>query len=227
MCGRFTIISDPINYQLEFDFDLGEDIKNNWKSRYNVSPTQFIPVVGDAINRKVTLMQWGLVPAWAKGKKAKLNLINVRSETIIEKPFFRKLIEKGQLCFILADGFYEWKKHSQKGQPKTPYYFHLKTKKPLALAGIWDVWKTSDDQMFRSCAIITCAPNLLIGAVHNRMPVILNSNSAWEWISQKSPAQLLSLLKPYPEEELISFPVSRLVNNPAVNSPECILPVNG
>ncbi len=225
MCGRFTIISDPMTYQMEFNIQTDADIKSKWKVSYNISPTQVIPVVTDANKRSIELMQWGLLPTWAKDGRNKVMLINVRAETILEKTTFRKLLQQGQRCFILADGFYEWQTSTQKGESKTPFYFHLKNNKPFAFAGIWETGKTYENQNIKTCAVITCIPNSLVSTIHNRMPVILDCNSSREWISQKSISQLLPLLKPYPEKEMVSFPVSSLVNNPNFNAPECILPV--
>jgi len=223
MCGRFTIISDPTTYQMEFDIPMDADIKDKWKVSYNISPAQVIPVVTDANKRNIELMQWGLLPTWAKDGRNKVMLINVRAETILEKITFRKLLQQGQRCFILADGFYEWQPSTQKGKPKTPFYFHLKDNKPFAFAGIWEAGKMHENQNIKTCAIITCVPNSLVNMIHNRMPVILDRSSSWEWISQKPIPQLLPLLKPYPEKDMISFPVSSLANNPNSNAPECIL----
>lgn len=223
MCGRFTIISDPIEYQMEFDIQLNKD---NWKPRYNVSPTQSIPTVNNADKRTIETMQWGIVPAWSSADKKQIQIINVRSETILEKMFFRRLMQQGQRCLILSDGFYEWQAFDKKGQPKIPYYFHLKNRKPFAFAGIWDPREMPDNQTLKTCAIMTCAPNSLVGAIHNRMPVILDSGSSWEWLDNKPLAQLLPLLKPYDESKMVSFPVNPFVNNPNTDIPECVLPAS-
>lgn len=126
---------------------------------------------------------------------------------------------------ILADGFYEWKTTDQKGSSKTPYYFHLKNEKPFVFAGLWDAGQTPDQEPITTCAIITCIPNALMSTIHNRMPVILDASTSWEWLSQKPTAQLLTLLKPYPEHEMVAYPVSALVNSSTADAPECIQPV--
>lgn len=226
MCGRFTIISDPNVYQMEFDLPLDVDIKQTWKPRYNVAPSQQVPVVNNAEERGLKLMQWGIIPAWSKDDKGDFRLINIRSETIMEKVTFRKLMQQGQRCIILADGFYEWQKQSGKGKTKIPFYFHLKENKPFAFAGLWGLSRGTDGQTAETCAIITCAPNALVSDVHNRMPVILDAGSGWEWLSREPIPNLLSLLKPYPENEMTAFPVSTVVNNPAADTPECILPAS-
>lgn len=222
MCGRFTIVSDMVAYQLEFDIQIDETIKHEWKARYNVSPNQPIPMVRNPLARTLEFMQWGLIPVWAKGDKAKMRLINIRAETIMEKITFQKLMQQGQRCLILADGFYEWRSPENRGALKIPYYFKLKDGKPFVFAGLWDNSVNAEQEVISTCAIITCAPNELITPIHNRMPVILDSQTAWNWLQQKQPAELLSLLKPYPEENMVTYPVGTTINNPAVDVPECI-----
>ena len=224
MCGRFTIISDPVAFQLEFDLPVAESQQPDWQPHYNVSPTQLIPVVDNARERKIARMQWGILPIWAKEKKDSYRLINVRAETILEKVTFRKIMEKGQRCLILADGFYEWQAPAQGKGPKTPFYFHLKERKPFAFAGLWDYSQLPDGQSAPTCAIITCAPNSLVSPVHNRMPVMLDAQKGWAWMADQSAAQLLSLLQPFPAGQMAAYPVSSLVNSPASDLPECILP---
>jgi len=224
MCGRFTIISDPVAFQLEFDLPVTESRQPDWQPRYNVSPTQRIHILDNARERRIQWMQWGLLPVWAKEKKDSYRLINVRAETILEKVTFRKLMQKGQRCLILADGFYEWQAPAESKGPKTPFYFHLKGRKPFAFAGLWDYSQLPDGQSTPTCAIITCAPNNLVSPVHNRMPVMLDAQRGWDWMSDQPAAQLLSLLQPFPADEMDAYAVSPLVNSPASDSPECILP---
>ena len=224
MCGRFTIISDPVAFQLEFDLPVAESQQPDWQPHYNVSPTQLIPVVDNARERKIARMQWGILPVWAKEKKDSYRLINIRAETILEKVTFRKIMEKGRRCLILADGFYEWQAPAQGKGPKTPFYFHLKERKPFAFAGLWDYSQLPDGQSAPTCAIITCAPNSLVSPVHNRMPVMLDAQKGWAWMADQPAAQLLSLLQPFPAGQMAAYPVSSLVNSPASDAPECILP---
>lgn len=225
MCGRFTIISDPVAYQIEFDFKMGAESKANWKARFNVAPSQPIPVVQQKEERTLSLMQWGLIPNWPSNRDGKFNLINVRSETVREKAYFKGLVEKEKRCLILADGFYEWQKPPVKKSPKIPYYFQRKDGRPFAFAGVWENSLTPDDQKINTCAIITCPPNDLVAPIHNRMPVMLDPASGLKWLGQTSLEQLLSMLKPFPADEMQTFPVSRLVNNPRSDDPACIQPV--
>lgn len=227
VCGRFTIISDPVAFQLEFDISINEAIFNEgWKTRYNIAPTQVIPVINNSQEHKLALMQWGLLPNWATNKKDNFRLINIRAESIPEKATFRKLVQRGQRCLILADGFFEWQTPRQPRNPKIPFYFHLKDHKPFAFAGLWDNSTLPDGETAKTCAIITCIPNVLIRPIHERMPVILNKQVSHIWLEDQPIDQLLSLLKPFPDDEMTAYPVSPLVNSPANDLPECILPIN-
>lgn len=79
------------------------------------------------------MMRWGLVPFWAKEASIGYKMINAKSETLTEKPSFRKPF-KEKRCLVLADGFYEWEKTDKKN--KVPYRFVLKNRQPFAFAGL-------------------------------------------------------------------------------------------
>ena len=224
MCGRFTIISDPVAYQMEFDIQIDGQVLNDWKARYNVVPSQAIPVVAQSETLVLKFMRWGLIPPWGKADNKKFQLINVRAESILEKPYFRNLLQKQQRCFILADGFYEWQAPGPGAKTKIPHYFRLKERKPFVFASLWDSGEIREGTQENTCAIITCNPNPLVAPIHQRMPVILNAQTGQEWLGLTDLSHLLALLKPYPAEEMTSHEVSRLVNSPAADSPDCILP---
>jgi len=86
-------------------FEAGDDF--DWSPRYNIAPSQSVPVVRqDAIRpvRSFSLIRWGLIPFWAKDAKAGYKMINARAETIAEKPAFREPFQSRR-CLIPADGF--------------------------------------------------------------------------------------------------------------------------
>ncbi|HEY59870.1 MAG TPA: SOS response-associated peptidase [Anaerolineae bacterium] len=221
MCGRFTITLEPAIWQQEFDLN---SVPSEWKPRYNVAPTQPVPVVMDADLRDVKMLRWGLIPFWSKDESIGSRLINARSETLQEKPSFRNAF-KQRRCLILTDGFYEWQRSSKHGVPKVPYYFKMKSGKTFAFAGLWENWRTPDEQEMCSCAIITCPPNTLVAPIHNRMPVLFDSRNCWAWLKETNLIKLKSLLLPYPAEKMRTYPVGRLINNPKVDKPECVLPL--
>ena len=221
MCGRFTFTLDPD--ELQEAYDLSTAPPKDLVPRYNIAPTQLVAVIANANQRKIELFKWGLIPGWAADPKIGNRMINARAETLAEKPSFRAALKKRR-CLVLADGFYEWKKD---GKSKTPMYIQLKGGKPFAFAGLWEVWRSSDKkETIKSCTIITTEPNALMGNIHDRMPVILPPKAYDLWLSpDEVPSdQVLRLLKPFPTSQMKAIEVSTLVNNPAFDSPECIVP---
>ena len=221
MCGRFTITLEPAFFQQELD--LG-NLPSEWVPRYNAAPGQSIPVVRETKSRDVAMLLWGLVPFWAKDISIGYKLINARSETLLEKPSFKNAF-KNRRCLILADGFYEWQQPTVKGAPKAPFRFTLKGGKPFAFAGLWESWRSPENEEIQSCTIITCEPNPLLAQIHNRMPVILDRNNCWEWLEDKPDNKLFELLRPYPAESMAGYPVGQAVNNPRVDEFDLIKPL--
>jgi len=162
---------------------------------------------------------------WAKDPSIGSRLINARGETVAEKPSFRGSF-KHKRCLILADGFYEWKTFGNR-KSKTPYFIHMKNRKPFALAGLWDSWESPDGSGIKTCTIITTGPNELMENLHDRMPVILHPRDYAKWLdaSPQAPEKLLPLIKPFPADEMSAYAVSTLVNKPENDSPELVVPV--
>jgi putative SOS response-associated peptidase YedK len=171
-------------------------------------------------------MQWGLVPFWAKDPTIGNRLINARAESLDEKPSFKYAFAKRR-CLIVADGFYEWKKPESGAKSSQPYYFSLREGKAFVFAGLWESWQPKDDPESKliTCTIITTVANALVAKVHDRMPVILNAEDKWAWLREDNPAALKALLKPAPDDLLQAWEVSRAVNDPKNDSPECIKPL--
>jgi putative SOS response-associated peptidase YedK len=182
--------------------------------RYNVAPTQPIPVVVQRDDgRAIELHRWGIVPTWsASVTAAGARYINARSETIATSPAFRTSFVRRR-CVIPADGFYEWRRE---GKRKQPFLIHTPTDAPLAFAGIWSPWKDprSGDWIV-SAAVVTTAANATVSELHNRMPVILDANAWRLWLDGdvRDEGLLLSLLEPAPDDLLELRPASPLVNN--------------
>jgi putative SOS response-associated peptidase YedK len=58
------------------------------------------------------------------------------------------------------------------------------------------------------------------------MPVILDPADYALWLDERTTPEVLQhLLKPYPASQMIGYPVSRIVNSPAVDDPRCTEPV--
>lgn len=222
MCGRFTLTVDPGQLQENFPW---LEIQGDFIPRYNVAPSQPVAVVPNDGSRRLDFYIWGMIPSWAKDPKIGSRMINARAETLAEKPAFRGPF-RYKRCLILADGFYEWCQDPD-SRSKTPIYICLRSKKPFAFAGLWDLWHSPDGSEIKSCTIITTEPNSLVAQIHNRMPAILKPDAYEIWLDpqMKDTNRLSTVISPYPAEEMVAYPVSRTVNDPQNDTPECILPV--
>ena len=223
MCGRFTLTATTTTLTETFP---GLELADQPNPRYNITPTQEVAVVANNNPVKIEFFRWGLIPSWAKDPAIGNRMINARSETLAEKPSFRTAYKRRR-CLILADGYYEWCKAPDSGV-KTPYYIRMASEQPFAFAGLWEQWKPArESDAILSCAIITCPPNEMLEQIHHRMPVILENDAYDLWLNptDQAPAELNHLLQPYPAEEMTAYAVSRLVNKPSNDTPNCILPV--
>lgn len=219
MCGRFTNMMSWD--ELVALYGLGEvrNMAPGWKPRYNVAPTQYLPVIRlDAeCRRELVMLRWGLVPSWVKDPAIGARLINARAETIAEKPSFRAAF-KTRRCLIPADGFYEWRRA---GGAKQPYRITMANGSPFAFAGLWERW-TAGEEALETVAIITTGANKLLAAIHDRMPVIIDPADQAAWLEARDTAIPLALLQPYPAERMSAYPVSARVNSPRNDDPSLI-----
>jgi len=221
MCGRFTQTATPETIAKHFKLpDVPLFTKN-----YNVSPSHKVAVVrlhAESGQRDAVLFRWGLIPSWAKDMKIGFQCINAKAETISEKPAFRSAFRKKR-CLIVADGFYEWQKTTRDGKErKQAMRICRKDRDLFAFAGLWERWEGDGgrDEPIESCTIITTAPNELMRAIHNRMPVILPPDAYEQWLDPLSqPEALRMLLRSCPSEDLEAYPVTALVGNPRNNAP--------
>jgi putative SOS response-associated peptidase YedK len=145
------------------------------------------------------------------------------AETVDTKPAFREAFQRRR-CLVPVDNFYEWKKTTS---GKQPYAIALADRRLMALAGLWENWRSAAGEWVRSFAIITTTANELCAELHNRMPVVLKSESWPAWLGEE-PAdapRLKTLLGPYPAEEMMCWPVSQRVGNVKNNDPSLIEPI--
>ena len=225
MCGRF--VSKAKKAEIEKEFKLKVDNKNFTEPRYNIAPSQQIAAIVQTENlREIFSLKWGHLPSWAKDDSIGSKLINARAETLSEKPSFREAF-RSRRCIILASGFYEWQK-TAKGA-KQPFYFYFKEKEVLGFAGLYGEWlDRHSGELLETCAIITTEANEVLKPIHERMPVILKSDSYAQWLDprEKDTSALQKLLAPYPSDEMSAHAVSRAVNIPAADSAELVVPIN-
>jgi putative SOS response-associated peptidase YedK len=219
MCGRFTATAPAEILAEEFGL---EELPPQLPARFNIAPTQPVPVVTNWSHGALELFRWGLVPSWAEDPAIGARLINARAETLIERASFRDAYERRR-CLVLADGFFEWKRI---GKERTPMYARLRSRRPFAFAGLWEGWLAPTGELIRTCAIITTTPNELLAPVHDRMPVILRPEARAAWLDPalRDTEPLDDLLAPYPAAEMELYPVSSDVNSPANDHPRCIAP---
>ena len=218
MCGRYTLATPVDNLVELFEID---EYPSSITSSYNIAPTQEVAaVLVEGEKRKLEMLKWGLIPSWADEPNIGNKMINARAETVSQKPSFRTPF-KNRRCLVLTDGFYEWLRTPE---GKQPYYIHMKDGSPFAFAGLWEVWR--DGEEIRSCTIITTDANELVGEIHKRMPVILPPEDYDMWLDPdfEEKEALTSLLRPYPNDVMEAYPVSRKVNSPSNNAPDCIKP---
>ncbi|OGS42892.1 MAG: hypothetical protein A3K76_01050 [Euryarchaeota archaeon RBG_13_57_23] len=218
MCGRFAI---AYTMGLFSRFGVKEDAPE-FVPRFNIAPTQSVPVIVRDGKRKAVMMNWGLVPFWAKDPKIGNRLINARAESVSTKPAFRGALKKRR-CIVPTTGFYEWRREDK---VKTPFYVHMKDNSFFGLAGMYDKWRRPDGSTLQTFTIITTTPNSVLEKIHNRMPVILKPEQEEDWLSnaELSAKALEGFFKPYPSRSMTAYEVSRTVNSPANDSPELILP---
>ena len=211
MCGRFTLRTrDRIRLKGFRNSDLP------FEARYNIAPSQSVVAVGDfGSGLEIADLTWGLIPSWSAEAKA---FINARAETLADKPSFSDSF-RTRRCLIPADGFFEWERA---GRSKRPFYFQLNDESQFAFAGIWDQW-TKGELSIASCAIITTAANDLVGALHDRMPAIIQPESYDLWLNANTdPVALKKMLSPFPASKMKIHPVGSAVNNPENDNEELI-----
>ena len=205
MCGRFAFYSPAEAAAALF----GVDAVAASEPRYNIAPTQPVLAIRSAEGqeREFVMLRWGLIPYWAKDPSIGNRLINARAETVAEKPVFRDAYQKRR-CIILADGFYEWQKEAA---GKTPYFISLASGEPFAFAGLWERWTDRDTgELLQTATIVTTAANDFIARLHDRMPVVLQPDTATAWLAGEP--HLLDELRASPPE-LQAWPVDRKVND--------------
>ena len=225
MCGRVHLLSDVEKLIEVFSIPPSHPAPNIAAS-WNVAPPDPLPVVrynDRAGERSLDVLRWGLVPFWAKDIKVGFANINAKAEGIDTRPAFREAFQRRR-CLVPVDNFFEWKKT---GIGKQPYAIALADRRIMALAGLWENWRSPAGEWVRSFAIVTTRPNELCAELHNRMPVVLKPEVWPAWLGEEpaTPLDLKAMLAPYPSAEMIRWPVSPRVGNVKNNDPSVIEPI--
>lgn len=215
MCSRYNLTSPPEAVRAYF----GYADTPNFPARYNIAPTQPIPVVclDRQGARRFRLMRWGLLPPFVKDPKRFPTLINARSEEVLEKPSFRNAARRRR-CLIPADGFYEWTGPKGKRRP-----FLLSPREPrlVAFAGLYECWTDPDGGEVDTVTILTCAANRTVAALHDRMPVVLEPEhfEAWLDVEGVSAEEALAILGPAADDLFEAVELNPKINDSRKDEP--------
>ncbi|WP_043540209.1 SOS response-associated peptidase [Salinarimonas rosea] len=221
MCGRFIITSTPDVFRDTF----GYAQTPNFPARYNVAPTQPVPVVvHEAGAPRFRLVRWGFLPSWTKDPKDFPLVINARAETLLEKPTFKAAMKRRR-CVFLADGFYEWRRE---GRVKAPWLIRMASGGPMPMAGLWETYADPSGGEIDTAAIVTTDANGTLSAIHHRMPVILSLEDVPRWLdgAGTSDVEARALARPCPDAWIDMVPVSPRVNKVANDDAQNIVPLD-
>ena len=222
MCGRARLPEDVSEIKLDLKIDFDEI--GDYRPRWNAAPTSQLPVVVSNLrHRTLTLMRWGLVPAWAKDIKISYSTFNARAEDIENRPAFRGAWKAGRRCLVVADGYYEWR-----DSDRQPFAVALENHGLMTFAGLWDFWCGADGKPLKSFAIVTTQANEFLRPLHHRMPALLAPDCWATWLGETTASgnDLKSMLKPYQYSGMTFWPVTRRVGNVRNDSPDLFAPLN-
>lgn len=246
MCGRYASTRASADIAEEFIAvdSTGDEAP---EADYNVAPTKPVLAVvqrhpRDAggtpdrsrTERSVRVLRWGLVPSWAKDPSGAARMINARAETAAEKPAFRKALASRR-CLMPARGWYEWQPGAganvgtgANAAVKQPYFVTGTDGASLAMAGVWEFWRTPNgegpSETLITCAVLTTDAVGPLAEIHHRMPLLLPPERWNEWLDPDAAAPAGLLAPPSPElvAGLEIRPVSALVNNVRNQGPELL-----
>jgi putative SOS response-associated peptidase YedK len=223
MCGRYVT---PDEASIEREFALVR-CPGNLQPSYNVAPTQAVPIIryrdeGLVLER----LRWGLIPFFAHGVPPAYSTINARIETVQTAASYRGPWKRAQRCLVVVRGFYEWQMQAD-GKSKIPFYIHLNDQAAFAFAGLWESSRTAAGDVIESCVHLTMPANPLLAQIHNtkqRMPAILAADDRDTWL-RGTAQEAWAVLRAYPAEHMVAWPVSKRVNSPANNDSGLVEPL--
>lgn len=216
MCGRFNVVSDPLNRFLEELTGQTFEVRD----QYNIAPTEQVPVLIFSVDDGWDLrdMRWWLVPHWADEPSQKYSMFNARAENLNRSRAFREPFQRRR-CIVPASGYFEW--HTESGK-KIPYYITPRDDDGFAFAGLWDRWE-GDQQVIDSCAIVTTGAPEEMQSIYHRIPVHLTHEQVQCWMSPDvDEEELTKLLAPERRIPLAVTPVSTMVNNARNKDAQCL-----
>lgn len=213
MTGRFALTHSPEKVRDWFGYVEEPD----FPPRYNIAPSQPVAVVhADFSARHFTLMRWGFIPAFIKDTSTYPLLINIRSETVQEKPSFRNAFNRRR-CLLPADGFYQWQ---SAGRARQPFLLRRADRGLFALAAIWETWSGMDGSEIDTVGLLTTDANGTLTAIGERSPVLIDRKTTSLWLDPLTkPGEAAALLRPPPEDLLELVRIAPHVNRAENDGP--------
>jgi len=219
VCGRFGLFVTPEVLEEYFALD---DLVGAVEPRYNLTPGRAVAVVREREGqRRLDALQWGLIPFWAKDATIGRKLINARLDSVAQKPAYREAWQRRR-CLIPASGFYEWSE--PRDGRKRPYFIRPGAEPLLALAGLWERWRTPAGEKLETCVIVTTDANVQLKQIHDRMPLLIPRDAHALWLDPKTSVEDALKLAEHPPA-LEARPVGFGVNDPKKDDETLIEPV--
>lgn len=222
MCFHYSLTQQKsfIESTLKVKWDI-----EGWNPVYHAAGFEFLkmPIITMDKPSEIQLFNWGLIPHWIKSKEESIKIrtqtLNARTETVFEKASFRNPI-KFSRCLIPADGFFEWMDFKSK---KFPHYIFLNDGQLFCFGGIFSTWVDSKTgEVIETFSILTTPANFLLEKIHNlkkRMPLIISPNDYETWLNNDiDTKKIASFFKPYNDEEMNSYTISKLITSRTQNS---------
>lgn len=195
VCGRFSFNYEDFSAIIKF-FNVGH-VSEGYSRRWNIAPSQQIPaLISDGSTRRFGTLKWGLMPSIWRGSGPKP--INTRTDTLQKNPVFGDLLRRKR-TIIPVTGWYEWHRNT-----KQPYNIGLKTKHVFGFAGLYDSCVMDDGEVVHTASIITGPASFSMSILHDRTPIILDSNVYDLWLdrSVNDFDRLMGLLKPMDDAQV-------------------------
>jgi putative SOS response-associated peptidase YedK len=233
MCGRATVVNPDGITEKVYGFTR-KFVPSDWKPRYNVSPHQEIPVVYyDPFlkQRALRLMHWNFVPSKLASREkvrefdSRYSTFNARIETAASAPSFANAW-RSQRCLVVIDGMIEWVGGKRN---RIPHLIRRMDGDSFALAGLWSRWAANETDELWSCTVLVRDADDWYSRFHDRMAALISPPAYEAWTDPSRTAGQLDLLSQDPyanNEEFESFPISRRVNSPRYDAPDCIDPAS-
>ena len=227
MCGRYAVTLPPEAVRAFFSYVE----QPNFPPRYNIAPTQPIPIVQrgftgtDRDARHFRLVRWGFVPGFVKDFASFRPLVNARSEGIAEKASFRNAFRRRR-CLVVADAFYEWFRLEK--NPPRPFMARRRDGAPFGMAGLTETWMGGDGSELDTACIITTAATGAFAAIHERMPVVIDPADfdLWLDLDERRAGEAEALLQRRSVDGFELIPIGPAVNKVANDDPSIQLPVD-